>query len=73
LRLYRQIVRQIEESILAGALKAGDQLPAERDDPEAAREALRAQVVQIREDSQVAATGRPERLRTVSSSGGIGG
>ena len=30
-RLYEQIVRQIEESILSGALKPGDQLPAERD------------------------------------------
>jgi DNA-binding FadR family transcriptional regulator len=36
LRLFRQIVGQIEESILAGALKAGNQLPAERDDPEPA-------------------------------------
>lgn len=31
LRLYEQIVRQIEESILKGDLKPGDQLPAERD------------------------------------------
>src|SRR5712675_1898854 len=30
-RLYEQIVQQIEESILKGALKPGDQLPAERD------------------------------------------
>jgi GntR family transcriptional repressor for pyruvate dehydrogenase complex len=30
-RLYEQIVQQIEESILQGALKAGDQLPAERE------------------------------------------
>ena len=30
-RLYEQIVQQIEESILKGALKAGDQLPAERE------------------------------------------
>ncbi len=30
-RLYEQIVQQIEESILTGALKEGDQLPAERD------------------------------------------
>jgi GntR family transcriptional repressor for pyruvate dehydrogenase complex len=30
-RLYEQIVQQIEESILSGALKPGDQLPAERD------------------------------------------
>ena len=31
LRLYEQIVQQIEESILKGDLKPGDQLPAERD------------------------------------------
>lgn len=30
-RLYQQIVQQIEESIRKGALKAGDQLPAERE------------------------------------------
>jgi len=31
LRLYEQIVQQIEDSILKGALQAGAQLPAERD------------------------------------------
>ena len=30
-RLYEQIVQQIEESILNGALRPGDQLPAERE------------------------------------------
>ena len=30
-RLYEQIVQQIEESIVKGVLKAGDQLPAERE------------------------------------------
>ncbi len=30
-RLYQQIVEQIEQSIRTGGLKAGDQLPAERD------------------------------------------
>jgi GntR family transcriptional regulator, transcriptional repressor for pyruvate dehydrogenase complex len=30
-RLYEQIVKQIEESIQKGVLKAGDQLPAERE------------------------------------------
>ena len=30
-RLYEQIVQQIEESIVKGELKAGDQLPAERE------------------------------------------
>ncbi len=30
-RLYEQIVQQIEDSILSGALKAGEQLPSERE------------------------------------------
>jgi len=30
-RLYEQIVQQIEQSVLKGALKEGDQLPAERE------------------------------------------
>jgi GntR family transcriptional repressor for pyruvate dehydrogenase complex len=30
-RLYEQIVQQIEESVLSGALKPGDQMPAERE------------------------------------------
>src|SRR6202790_3337107 len=30
-RLYEQIVQQIEDSILKGALRPGDQLPSERD------------------------------------------
>ena len=30
-RLYEQIVQQIEESVLKGTLKPGDQLPAERE------------------------------------------
>src|SRR5580693_10577925 len=30
-RLYEQIVQQIEESVLKGTLKEGDQLPAERE------------------------------------------
>jgi len=29
-RLFEQIVQQVEESILKGQLKPGDQLPAER-------------------------------------------
>ena len=48
-RLYEQIVKQIEESIQKGALKAGDQLPAERElalqfgvSRTAVREAVRA-------------------------------
>ena len=30
-RLYEQIVQQIEDSVLNGSLKPGDQLPAERE------------------------------------------
>ena len=30
-RLYEQIVQQVEDAILKGQLKPGDQLPAERD------------------------------------------
>lgn len=48
-RLYEQIVQQIEESVLKGALKTGDQLPAERELAEqfgvsrtAVREAIKA-------------------------------
>jgi len=48
-RLYEQIVQQIEESILKGTLKTGDQLPAERELAEqfgvsrtAVREAIKA-------------------------------
>jgi GntR family transcriptional regulator, transcriptional repressor for pyruvate dehydrogenase complex len=48
-RLYEQIVQQIEESVLKGELKTGDQLPAERDLAEqfgvsrtAVREAIKA-------------------------------
>jgi GntR family transcriptional repressor for pyruvate dehydrogenase complex len=48
-RLYEQIVQQIEDSILSGALKAGEQLPSERElatrfavSRTAVREAVRA-------------------------------
>jgi GntR family transcriptional repressor for pyruvate dehydrogenase complex len=48
-RLYEQIVKQIEDSVLKGTLKAGDQLPAERELAEqfgvsrtAVREAMKA-------------------------------
>jgi GntR family transcriptional repressor for pyruvate dehydrogenase complex len=48
-RLYEQIVQQMEDSILKGQLKAGDQLPAERELAQnfgvsrtAVREAIRA-------------------------------
>ena len=61
-RLYEQIVQQMEESILKGQLKTGDQLPAERDlahrfgvSRTAVREAIRA----LREKGLVEAyTGR---------------
>jgi GntR family transcriptional repressor for pyruvate dehydrogenase complex len=58
LRLYEQIVRQIEESILKGVLKPGDQLPAE---PELAqqfnvsRTAVREAVKVLREKGLVEA------------------
>lgn len=58
LRLYEQIVQQIKESILTGALKPGDQLPAE---PELAhqfsvsRTAVREAVKVLREKGLVEA------------------
>jgi GntR family transcriptional regulator, transcriptional repressor for pyruvate dehydrogenase complex len=61
-RLYEQIVQQIEESILKGALKAGDQLPAERDLAQrfgVSRTAVREAVKALREKGLVEAyTGR---------------
>lgn len=61
-RLYEQIVQQIEESILKGALKPGDQLPAERDLAEefgVSRTAVREAVKALREKGLVEAyTGR---------------
>ena len=57
-RLYEQIVRQIEESILKGALKAGDQLPAERDLAQqfgVSRTAVREAVKVLREKGLVEA------------------
>ena len=51
-RLYEQIVEQIEQAILKGELKRGDQLPAERELAEqfgvsrtAVREAVKALLV----------------------------
>lgn len=55
-RLYEQIVKQIEESILKGALKAGDQLPAERDLAQqfgVSRTAVREAVKTLREKGLV--------------------
>jgi GntR family transcriptional regulator, transcriptional repressor for pyruvate dehydrogenase complex len=57
-RLYEQIVQQIEESILKGALKAGDQLPAERELAQrfgVSRTAVREAVKALREKGLVEA------------------
>lgn len=61
-RLYEQIVQQIEESILKGALTPGDQLPPERELAErfgVSRTAVREAVKALREKGLVEAyTGR---------------
>lgn len=57
-RLYEQIVQQIEESIRKGALRAGDQLPAERELAEqfgVSRTAVREAVKALREKGLVEA------------------
>src|SRR5579863_999490 len=57
-RLYEQIVKQIEESVLKGALKAGDQLPAERELAQqfgVSRTAVREAVKALREKGLVEA------------------
>ena len=57
-RLYEQIVQQIEDSILNGALKPGDQLPAERDLAQqfgVSRTAVREAVKALREKGLVEA------------------
>jgi GntR family transcriptional regulator, transcriptional repressor for pyruvate dehydrogenase complex len=57
-RLYEQIVQQIEESILMGTLKTGDQLPAERDLAQrfgVSRTAVREAVKALREKGLVEA------------------
>ena len=57
-RLYEQIVQQIEESILKGELKAGDQLPAERELAQrfgVSRTAVREAVKALREKGLVEA------------------
>jgi GntR family transcriptional regulator, transcriptional repressor for pyruvate dehydrogenase complex len=57
-RLYEQIVKQIEESILRGALKPGDQLPAERElalQFEVSRTAVREAMKALREKGLVEA------------------
>jgi GntR family transcriptional regulator, transcriptional repressor for pyruvate dehydrogenase complex len=57
-RLYEQIVQQIEDSIVKGDLKAGDQLPAERDLAQrfgVSRTAVREAVKALREKGLVEA------------------
>jgi GntR family transcriptional regulator, transcriptional repressor for pyruvate dehydrogenase complex len=57
-RLYEQIVQQIEDSIRKGALKPGDQLPAERELAErfgVSRTAVREAVKALREKGLVEA------------------
>ncbi len=57
-RLYEQIVQQVEESIHKGALKAGDQLPPERELAEqfgVSRTAVREAVKALREKGLVEA------------------
>jgi len=57
-RLYEQIVQQIEESIVQGALKPGDQLPAERELAQrfgVSRTAVREAVKALREKGLVEA------------------
>jgi GntR family transcriptional repressor for pyruvate dehydrogenase complex len=61
-RLYEQIVQQIEDSIMKGTLKPGDQLPAERELAQqfgVSRTAVREAVKALREKGLVEAfTGR---------------
>jgi len=57
-RLYEQIVQQIEESILTGSLKSGDQLPAERELAQqfgVSRTAVREAIKALREKGLVEA------------------
>lgn len=57
-RLYEQIVQQIEDSIVSGSLKPGDQLPAERDLAQrfgVSRTAVREAVKALREKGLVEA------------------
>lgn len=57
-RLYEQIVQQVEDSILKGQLKPGDQLPAERDLAQrfgVSRTAVREAVKALREKGLVEA------------------
>lgn len=70
-RLYEQIVEQIEQSILKGALKPGNQLPAERElavQFGVSRTAVREAVKALREKGLVEAyTGRGTFVRDTTS------
>jgi GntR family transcriptional repressor for pyruvate dehydrogenase complex len=70
-RLYEQIVQQIEDSILEGTLKPGDQLPAERDLAQkfgVSRTAVREAVKVLREKGLVEAySGRGTFIRNATS------
>ena len=65
-RLYEQIVQQVEDSILKGQLKPGDQLPAERDLAQrfgVSRTAVREAVKTLREKGLVEAYSGPRHIR----------
>jgi GntR family transcriptional repressor for pyruvate dehydrogenase complex len=70
-RLYEQIVQQIEDSILKGALKPGDQLPSERELAQqfgVSRTAVREAVKALREKGLVEAySGRGTFVRDGTS------
>ena len=70
-RLYEQIVQQIEDSILNGSLKAGDQLPAERELAlkfGVSRTAIREAVKALREKGLVEAySGRGTFITDITS------
>jgi GntR family transcriptional repressor for pyruvate dehydrogenase complex len=70
-RLFEQIVKQVEDSILKGQLKPGDQLPAERDLAQSfgvSRTAVREAVKTLREKGLVEAySGRGTFVTTGTS------
>jgi GntR family transcriptional regulator, transcriptional repressor for pyruvate dehydrogenase complex len=70
-RLYEQIVEQIQESVLSGALKPGDQLPPERELAErfgVSRTAVREAIKALREKGLVEAyAGRGTFITDISS------
>lgn len=70
-RLYEQIVEQIEESVLSGELKPGDQLPPERELAErfgVSRTAVREAIKALREKGLVEAyAGRGTFITDISS------